>query len=189
MGDTSPHLLHLGVAEQGKLYLLEGRHDEALRHFREAIRMAVAARAPEIFFRHYTQCVLESLELSGDFDEIIAFCRDADAHYAKIDSDEAILAKDHGATLERLGVALLQSDRRSEAVEILKRAAQRAGAGQLPLAEALAGWLERGLAVPTPVLRQAQRRHRYFAVRGDTVRRALARPLPPGRGMSATLLG
>ena len=180
MAEGALHLLHLSIAEQGKLHLLQGRHEEALRHFREAIRIAVSARAPEVFFRHYTQCVLESLELSGDYAEIIAFCEDADAHYAKIDSVEPLLAKDHGAILERLGVALLLSDRREQASEALDRACATAGADVLPLAEALSKWLKRGLAVPPPVLRQAQRRHQYFVVRPDTVDRRLARPLPPG---------
>ena len=179
MAEQAPHLLHLGVAEQGKLHLLDGRHGEALRHFREAIRMAVSARAPEIYFRHYTQCVLESLELSGDYEEIVSFCRDADAHYAGIDTSEPILAKDHGALLERLGIALLLSERRDEAAEALHRACETAGRGVLPLAEALIVWLDRGLTVPSPVLRQAQRRHRYFVVRPETVDRRLARPLPP----------
>jgi tetratricopeptide (TPR) repeat protein len=178
------HILHLSVAEQGKIYLLEGRHAEALRHFREAIRIAVSARAPEIFFRHYTQCVLESLELSGDYEEIIAFCREADSHYLALDSDEPIVAKDHGATLERLGIALLLSDRRDEAAEAFRRATSRAGPGNLPLAESLAGWLVRGLGVPLPVLRGAQQRHKYFVVRRDNVERRFARPLPAGAGES-----
>jgi hypothetical protein len=176
------------VAEQGKIHLLDGRHGDALRHFREAIRMAVAAHAPEIFFRHYTQCVLESLELSSDYEEIIAYCRDADAHYVKIESDEPILAKDHGATLERLGIALLLTGRREEAADALRRAAERAGPGQLPLAEALADWLRRGLSVPLPVLRQAQRRHGYFSVRRETVRRAIAVQLPASAGRSRAVL-
>ena len=179
MAEPAPHILHLGVAEQGKLHLLDGRHGEALRHFREAIRIAVSARAPEIYFRHYTQCVLESLELSGDYDEIISFCRDADAYYAAIDTSEPLLAKDHGALLERLGVALLLSDRREEAAEALRRACGIAGRGVLPLAESLTQWLDRGLSVPGPVLRQAQRRHLYFVIRPETVDRRLARPLPP----------
>lgn len=183
-------MLHLSIAEQGKIHMLAGRHAEALRHFREAIRMAVSARAPEVFFRHYTQCVLESLELVGDYDEVIAFCHEADAHYAKIETDEPLLAKDHGALLERLGVALLLSERRDEAAEALKRACATAGPGRLPLADALSGWLARGLSVPLPVLRQAQRRHHYFVVRPETVDRGLARQLPapaPGADPGAAL--
>jgi tetratricopeptide (TPR) repeat protein len=191
MAEAAPFMLHLSVAEQGKLHLLDGRHVEALRHFREAIRIAVSARAPEIFFRHYTQCVLECLELSGDYEEIISFCRDADAHYQTIDKSEPLLAKDHGALLERMAVALLLSERREEAVEALGRALAVAGEGALPLAETLAGWLSRGFAVTLPLLRDAQRRHKYFVVRRDSVDRRIARPLPPprpgGHGAAALL--
>ena len=62
MTEHSRHILHLSVAEHGKLCLLRGDVSEALRHFREAIRISVSAQAPEVFFRHYSQCVLEALE-------------------------------------------------------------------------------------------------------------------------------
>ena len=61
MADPVAFSMHLGIAEAGKVHALAGRHPEALRHYREAIRLAVSSKAPEIFFRHYSQCVLESL--------------------------------------------------------------------------------------------------------------------------------
>ncbi|WVM91801.1 hypothetical protein ULG90_18100 [Halopseudomonas pachastrellae] len=44
------HQLHLGIAEQGKVLALAGRHADALQHYQEALRMAVSSRAPEVFF-------------------------------------------------------------------------------------------------------------------------------------------
>lgn len=54
MSDPNRHILHLSLAEHGKLCLLRGDGNEALR-------LCASARAPEVFFRHYTQCVLEAL--------------------------------------------------------------------------------------------------------------------------------
>ena len=99
--------MHLGIAEAGKVHALAGRHSEALRHYREAIRLAVAAKAPEIFFRHYSQCVLESLEKSGGDADIIAYCEAAETHYASLDADTPLHRKDRGATLERLDGVLV----------------------------------------------------------------------------------
>ena len=185
MSANAAHIMHLGIAEQGKILLLDGDHDEALRHFREAIRIAVSARAPEVFFRHYTQCVLEALELAGHYEEVIAFCEEADAHYAGLDASLAIQAKDHGAILERQAVALISAGRADEAAPILKRAIETAGARVLPLAESLLAWLTRGYSVPGPQLRQAQKRHNYFVVRKDTLQRDIARPLPESSGAAA----
>lgn len=173
------HMAHWGIAESGKLALLAGDYAQALRHFREAIRLAVATRAPEVFFRHYTQCVLEALELAGDLPEIITFCRDADAHYGNLSDGNSLLAKDHGSILERLGVALLQAGELAEAQAVLARAGARAGPGILPLAERLSDWLRRGFAVPPVRLRSLQRELGYFVIRKDNVDRRLARPLPP----------
>ena len=178
MSDPNRHILHLSLAEHGKLCLLRGDGNEALRHFREALRLCVSARAPEVFFRHYTQCVLEALEKAGNFAEVAAYCREADAFYADRGLDDAFHRKDHGSILERLGIALIRLDDREAAVAALARAIVRAGPGVLPLAEELLGWLKRGYAISGERIAQLQQRHRYFVIREGSVDPALARALP-----------
>src|SRR5215212_2230092 len=78
------HRLHLGIAEQGKVHALKGDHGSALTHYREAIRMAVSSGAPEVFFRHYMECTLESLERMGSLREVLEYCDRAIAHYAEL---------------------------------------------------------------------------------------------------------
>lgn len=168
------HALHWGIAEEAKVALLDGRHAEALAGLREAIRLAVACKAPEVFFRHYMQCVLEALELAGDHREVVDLCREQDDYYRRLEARGSLFARDHGSILERLGIAELQSGRREEAVAALRQAVERAGTGILPLAELLLTWLDRGLNIPAPQLRQLQHRHRYFIVRADTVDRQRA---------------
>ena len=186
MADPALFSMHLGIAEAGKVHALAGRHAEALRHYREAIRLAVAAKAPEIFFRHYSQCVLESLEKSGGDADIIAYCEAAETHYASLDADTPLHRKDRGATLERLGLAFLRSGNTDAARASLASAISLAGKGVLPLAEQVAGWLARGLTVSPALLVQAQQKHKYFVVRPDAVDPARARQLPAAVGASPT---
>lgn len=173
------HELHLGIAEQGKLFALANDHHEALRHYREAIRLAVAGKAPEVFFRHYTQCVLESLEMLGSYDEVVQFCHDADRHYRALEAQLAVQQRDHGAILERLGMVRLKQGQRDEALQALTRAREIAGKGTLPLTEEVLNWLHRGLHVDARRLLQSQHRHCYFVVRADQVDRRRACRLPP----------
>lgn len=187
---SARHHLHLGLAEQGKILALGGDHVEALRHYREAIRLAVSGKAPEVFFRHYTQCVLESLELQGSFDEVIRFCRDADQHYRGHAQLLPVQRRDHGAILERLGVVLLKQGQRDEGRTVLQEACRIAGERALPLAEEVLAWMQRGLHVDARRLTGSQRRHHYFVVRSDQVDRRRARSLPAsGRRNAAAIRG
>lgn len=176
MSETSLHVLHISMAERGKQAALAHRHDEALRCYRDAIRMAVSGKAPEVFFRHYSQCVLESLELTGQYAEVAHFCREADAHYRGLqDVDTPLHRKDHGSLLERLGAVQLKQGETRAATQALEAAVALAGPGSLPLAEQLLGWLRRGLACGVNQVLQAQRRHHYFVVRPGSVNADLAR--------------
>ncbi len=169
MKHESAHQIHLSIAETGKLYALKGDHKEALRHYQEAMRLAVSSGAPEVFFRHYTQCVLESLELTHEFDEIIRFCNDAHEHYNKLNLNSTLHRRDHGSILERLGMVQLKKGDTEAGRAALEAAQKVAGKGVLPATEEVLGWLIRGFTVDMTRLLQSQRRHHYFVVRADTV--------------------
>lgn len=177
-----PHAIHLGIAENGKLLALKNDHAEALRHYREAIRLAVSGKAPEVFFRHYTQCVLESLEALESYGEVLQFCTDADAHYSKLEVTDDLRRRDHGSILERAGVVHLKAGDIDRGREKLEAAVETAGAGTLPLAEEVLGWLTRGYTVDLKNLRAAQTRHGQTIVRKDKVNRTIARALPKDAG-------
>lgn len=176
------HSLHLGLAENGKLHALKGEHHEALRHYREAMRLAVERGAPEVFFRHYTQCVLESLEHLGNLDEVLAFCERAEAHYRDNPPPHELARLDRASHHERRGVALLKRGRTLEARAAFEAATAEVGGGRPALAHTLLGWLRRGLQVDARRLRAEQDRHRYFSVRKDAVDASLAIPLPAALG-------
>ncbi|MEM7669706.1 MAG: peptidylprolyl isomerase [Pseudomonadota bacterium] len=185
---SAAHEMHLGVAEAGKAAAVSGDHGEALRHYREALRLAVSSKAPEVFFRHYTQCVLESLEQTAAYAEIIEFCDNADAHYRATGAPTEFHRRDHGSILERLGVVLLKSGDKDRAKEVLAAAIAVAGKGRVPLAEQLHGWLLRGMTPDLRRIGEAQTKFGYFTVRADQLDTRRARPLPAADADAAPLM-
>jgi tetratricopeptide (TPR) repeat protein len=180
------HRLHLGIAEQGKLYALAGDHKLALTYYREAIRMAVSSSAPEVFFRHYMECTLESLERMGAFAEVVGYADRAIAHYAELtpssEEQRALIRTDLVSIHQRRGAALLKMGRVEEARGALERAVAlaREASMPLPLSQALLGWITRGFHVEPQRVLMEQEATRYFSVRPDTVDKTLAVALPKG---------
>jgi hypothetical protein len=169
--------LHLGFAERGKLHALAGDHREALVHYRAAIRMAVERGAPEVFFRHYMECSLESLELTGAYLEVLEYCDRALAHYAAQPPTHELARRDLAHVHLRRGVCLFKLGERERAGEALS-AALASGGGPLPLATALSSWLHRGWHCDVARILAEQRRHAYFTVRADQVDPTRALELP-----------
>ncbi len=174
----APLGLHVGYAENGKLLALAGKHADALRHYREALRLAVATDAPPVFARHYTQCVLESLEHTGAWDEILKYCDHAEGHYAVHPPTTELTQRDLAHTRERRGIVLLKAGRDAEAQAVLAAAIRDAIPGDLPLARAVLVWLRGRYHVDARRLLQEQHRHSWFIVRADAVEPARAIPLP-----------
>lgn len=175
MNASTTHTMHLSIAEKGKLKALKGNHKEALKYYREALRLAVSSRAPEIFFRHYTQCVLESLELTGSYDEIIEYCINADAHYASLNLNSSIHRRDRGSILERQGLVQLKKGDIDNARLALQQAREIAGEKVLPVTEEVLNWLKRGFSVDASRILGSQRKHHYFVVRAEQVSRERAK--------------
>jgi len=172
------HALHIGIAEAGKLRALAGDHTDALRHYREALRLAQSARAPEVFFRHYTQCVLESLERTGAHGEVIAFCEQALAHYDAQGATLAVHRRDKAALLERLALNRIKAGQGDAAQAPLDAAVTLAAAADLPVARTVRDWLRRGMRPDPRRISELQAKHGYFAVTADRVEpdRAIALP-------------
>ena len=170
--------MHLGIAERGKQMALAGKHSDALRHYREAMRHATDTGAPEIFLRHYTQIALESLERMGAFDEVLKTCARAREHYAEHPPGDDVSRKDRASFLEREGVILLRQDRRAAAGVVFAEAIAAAKPLRAPLAETLAGWVRSNLHITRERLDRELTRQKYWSVRADSVRAELAISLP-----------
>lgn len=163
--------LHIGLAEQGKLYALGGDHKRALLYYRRAIRMSVQRGDPEIFFRHYLECVMESLERMAQYDDVVAYCDKGIEFYAQHPPPHELAVRDLASIHQRRGMVLLKQGKRSEAHESLRQAKvvvtkcnQR-----LPLCETLLRWLDASLQLDAQRITAEQERGQYFSVRRDTV--------------------
>jgi tetratricopeptide (TPR) repeat protein len=172
--------LHLGIAEQGKLYALEGDHPRALFYYRWAMQMAVAAGDPEVFFRHYLECVVESLERMSAFAEVVDYCEKAIELHRKNPEPDPVALRDLAHLHQRLGIVRLKGGDRDGARESLRAAlAVLAGSGQaLPLAASLLRWVELGLHLDRSRIEAELEKARYFSVREEAVDRECAIRLP-----------
>lgn len=171
--------LHIGIAEQGKVLALRDDHVNALLHYRQAMRMAVTNKAPEVLFRHYLECSLESLEHMGAYDELLDYCERAIDHYRMHPPRTPLALLDLASIHQRRGVVLLKQSQRAGAARELEVACDTAksGGARLPLAETLLRWIKAEFSVGVDRIRAEQVRHRYFSVRKETVNPARAVPM------------
>ncbi len=175
---THKNNLHVGIAEKGKLYSIEGNYKEALRHYREAIRLVKLNNDSEVFFQHYSQCVMETLEISGAHDEVITYCEKFIDFLAEKNQEELLVKKHLASVLEKLGVQYILKNENQIALPILKQAQSVLGKGKQPLTDELLNWVQRSYTITKKQVNDAQHKHHYFIVRKDKIRAEYAIELP-----------
>src|SRR3954453_9140594 len=106
----------------------------------------------------------------NDLDNVLEYCERAIEHYGEHPPahplawlDLASIHQRHACVLLKQGQADPARAAFEQAIDIAARAPAR-----LPLAEALVGWLRRGLVISPERVVAEQRRHRYFCVRPET---------------------
>jgi tetratricopeptide (TPR) repeat protein len=158
---------HLQKAEEGKRLALRGKHAEALLCYRDAMRLAADSPGGDVFIRHYTTCVLESLEWMGAYEEAISHCQRVLSHYDAHPPSHPLARMDWASFCERLGVLLWKAEGPSSASAPLSRAVTlgKEAGRRFPLAEALLSWQARGYHVEPLRIIEEQRRFHYFVVR------------------------
>lgn len=175
--------IYVALGERGKQHALAHAHVEALRYYREAMRIAEREGAPELFLRHFTQCALESLEHMKAYDEVLATCERAREHYEANPPSDDVSRKDRGSFLERAGVVLLRQAKPQEALRQFEEAVSSTAPIRMPLSDTLVRWLRSGLHVSPSRLDAELARQHYWSVRPDTVRADWA-AAAPGLGPS-----
>lgn len=100
-------MIHLQVAEAGRRQGARGRHGAALDHYREALRRALNEHASPVFLHHYTECILDALEASGDAAQALVLTEHAlEASAPARASGGALCARLHAGLAERRIVLL-----------------------------------------------------------------------------------
>ncbi|CAA0242065.1 peptidylprolyl isomerase [Tenacibaculum maritimum] len=170
-------MLHYRIAERGKLHALEKNYQEALRHYKEALRLTQYEKDSELFFQHYSQCVMEALEQLGSYDEVISFCKNYRAFLEG--KEQSVLVKKHDAFVsERQAIQHILKEESEEAKELLLKIQQNLGKGKQPITDTLLSWLLRGYKISKNQLNKLQEKHQYFIVRKELVNAQVAIDLP-----------
>ncbi|TCI94285.1 peptidylprolyl isomerase [Tenacibaculum sp. M341] len=173
------NILHYRIAERGKMHALDKNYKEALRHYKEALKLTQKQQDSELFFQHYSQCVMESLELSGAYDEVISFCENYRSFLKEKEQD--VLVRKHNAFVsERQAIQHILKGEQEEAKDLLQEIQKDLGRGKQPITDQLLGWLLRGYKINADQLKQLQQKHNYFIVRKESVNPKIAMDLPEG---------
>lgn len=172
------YAMHLRIAEKGKLYALEGKHQQALRHYKEAIKMTENQENGSLFFQHYMQCVMESLELMGAHKEVMSYCEKFLALLDEQNLNEELKLRYKADVLLRWSIQHLLIDEPKEAQSLLMQVQKEIGKGGMRFVDELLTWLQRGYNIGQKQLRDAQKKHHYFIVSKEKVRPEIAMELP-----------
>lgn len=172
--------LHYSIAEKGKVLALQGNHKEALRHYKEALRMCQALPNADLFFQHYSLCAMESLEQMGAYNEVIEFCDKCLDFLESKETlkDNPVFEKYVASILERQGIQFLLLDEKQEAIAVFKSVQERVGKTMMPLTNDLLNWALRGYSITPAQIRDLQKKHKYFTVRKENVNEKIAIELP-----------
>ncbi len=169
--------LHIRIAEQGKIYALDGNYKEALRHYREAMMMVQKNKDSDIFFQHYSQCTMEALELSGAYEEVLSFCEKY-LDFLEEKEETPLIRKHKAFVLQRKGIQHILMEEQDEAKESFQEAQNLMGRKNQPLSDECLNWLQRGYRITPDQLRKTQDKNQYFIVRKDQINHQLAMQLP-----------
>jgi tetratricopeptide (TPR) repeat protein len=144
------------------------------------MQMSVEAGHPEVFFRHYLECVMESLEHMAAYPEVIEYCEKALGIYAAAPPESDLALRDQAHIYQKLGVVYMKSGDSQGARRAFRQGLDvLAGTEQtLPLTETLLGWIERNMHFDPRRVLVEQEIAGYFTVRRDRVDPANAVKLP-----------
>lgn len=174
---NNTYSLHLGIAEKGKMYAVAANYKEALRHYKEAIKMTQNQANGELFFQHYMQCTMEALELMKAYDDVINYCEKFLDLLAAQTQNE-LIAKYIAEVEQRMAIQYLLKGDKDEAKPILQKAQKAIGVGKLKMVDELLNWIIRGYAIAPKQIAELQKKHKYFIVSKENLKPEIAIELP-----------
>tara|TARA_R110001583_G_scaffold16561_17_gene67908 strand:- start:3803 stop:4339 length:537 start_codon:yes stop_codon:yes gene_type:complete len=154
--------LHLGICESGKILHIAGRFDEALEKYRNAMMMSASQRAPQVFARHYVDCILDCLQHAKRFDVAIELLDQAISN--KGGESPVVIAPFQFRKL----IILCQLGQHQEALILVSELDSTMYADSA-LYLALKQALVRRQSMPERWLDQILNHHKFYTVRKDNV--------------------
>jgi tetratricopeptide (TPR) repeat protein len=184
--NNNKYVLHLGIAEKGKMYAVQGNHKEALRHYKAAIKMTQGQDKGEIFFQLYMQYTLESLELMEAYNEVLNYC---ETFLTLLDGKEEneFITKYKAETWQRMAIQFLYKDEIETAKEYLLLIMKEKGIGKLQVAQKLLDWVNRGYKISKKQISDLQKENNYFMVTKENINPEIAIELPQVIGNTPVL--
>jgi tetratricopeptide (TPR) repeat protein len=176
--NAEKYLMHLRVAEKGKLLCLEGKYMESLMHLKEAIRMIQDTPKSDIFFQHYSLCVMEVLELSEAYDEVISYCEKLIELLESTNITSELRDKYYAFIIERMAIQYILKGETDCAADLLKSARERYRSSKMPITEQLLIWLNRKFHLSKKQIQELEKNNNYFVIRKDSVNPDIAVELP-----------
>lgn len=164
--------LHMGVAEQGKIYAVEGNHKLALVYYQTAINMTVQAGDPELFFRLYLESALESMEFLGLYEDVLDYCNRAILLYEENPPPNEFARLDFANIHQRKGIILFKMNQKEEAKVFLQKAIDliKIEKTTFPLATKVLRWIQIGFHIDETRILSEQKANKYFSVTKENLR-------------------
>lgn len=172
------YLMHLRIAEKGKLLCLEGRYTESLMHLREAIKMIQNTTNSDIFFQHYSICVMEVLELSEAYDEVIAYCEKLIELIETANIKPELRDKYYAFIVERMAIQYVLKNDIEYAGELLMKVKAKYKCSPMPITEQLLTWINKKYYLKKKQIQELEKINNYFIIRKDNVNPDIAIELP-----------
>jgi tetratricopeptide (TPR) repeat protein len=162
----SPFEQHHSLAEKGKMLAQKHKHAEALELYREALAKAQFSNTEPVVLRYYIECILESLEHTGAFTEILTYCDHAREHYKMHPPKTIWQKKDLASIHERAMLMHIKLGNQDAAKEDGAKATTYAKQNgfELHLANKVMRWLLANLHISRERIEQEQKKNGYFTI-------------------------
>lgn len=161
-----PSKSHQATAKKAISKALKGKHDKALKLYQQALRQGREQNASMIEMRYYSECALDSMELSGHFEGVINYCTEALNHYEIKEPQTEVAFKDKIHLIQRREIARIKKGENESTEANIKKALEQAKEKglALPLLEKIKNWMDQGFHIDPKRIEREQYRHKYFIV-------------------------
>lgn len=178
--ENSNVALHLRIAEQGKVYSIEGNYQEALKYYQEAMKMLENdnIQGKDVFFQHYSQCIMEALERAGKHEEVLNYCDKYLTFLNEKEEPNEWIATLKAHMLEKSAIQYLWMENKEAALDSFKEVKTLLGQQKTPITDQLLTWLQRGYTISQKQIKDLLDKHAYYIVLKGKVNPKIAMKLP-----------